>query len=791
MKTLLPGRLSFALLRVILAVPAMAASRGQSVMDSVPLTFEPNAEAESRTVPFVARGQGFQLRFERSKVSIRLASGSIGMRFVRGASSPVLQAEDRLPHKANFLHGSSAASWRTNVEQYAQLRYRDLYSGIDLVFHGNQRRFEYDFVVRPGADLEHIEMAFDGARASIGESGDLFLDSADGRLVHHAPVLYQERPDGSRSLVQGRYRSLGGNRIGFTAGRFDQTLPLVIDPVMQFSGYLGGKAPNGADDVAYATAVDSEGNIYVTGRTVSSDFPLQGSMQGQNKGSGDAFVTKLDPTGQKVLYSTYIGGRALEYSYAIAVDSFGQVHITGQTGSDDFPVKNAFQSKKTGLNNLFVTKLNASGDGIIFSTLMGGDRNDAGRGIAVDPFGNVLVGGFTNSTTFPALNAMQPKQGGSSDGVIAKFTPDGKLLFSTFLGGPSGDEIYALAVDQAGNAYVTGTTASQNLATANAAQFKLFPRDAFAAKVMANGSALAYFTYIGGNGTDEGHAIAVDASGNAYVGGFTGSRDFPVTKGVIQESIAGNSDGFITKVNENGTAFVWSTRIGGSGVTPALDDEMVKAIALDPDGCVYAAGSTVSKDFPSNRATQANQGGKRDVFLTKLTAQADQVIFSTFVGGAEHDEAYGLAISPLRAMFVAGQTFSRDFPVEKGVSESRGGNSDGFITRICDPVMFLSAGSFDFTWVQGTEIPAKQTLTVAACRDLALSTAIDGETSWLSAEPQQPAAGVTGVVLAVAPGTLDPGDYQTTVTVVNPDVFFGPKTVTVTLRVLPPPPPPM
>lgn len=754
-----------------------------SALALIPLTFEPNVGQSNTSAAFLARGEGYQLHFAPSQVEIRMGRETVRMRFRNAAGGDWIEGVNRLPHKANYLRGP-AEQWRAGVDQYRQLRYRDLYDGVDLVFYGVQRQFEYDFVVHPGADPKAIELEFEGAAMSIGPNGELDLSTPSGKLVHHTPTIYQER-DGRRIAVAGRYRLAGPKRAAFEIGAYDRSLQLVIDPVMQYSSYLGGKAPNGADDIAYATAFDAEGNIYIAGRSASSDFPMQGAMQSQNRGSGDAFVTKLDPTGKKVIYSTFIGGRGLEYAYGLTVDSLGQAHITGQTGSDDFPLKNAFQSKKTGLNNLFVTKLNAAGNGLVFSTLMGGERNDAGRGIALDSFGNVFVAGLTNSEQFPTQSAMQARLAGNSDGIIAKFSPEGRLFFSTFLGGTSTDEIYALAVDGAGNAYVTGTTGSPNLATSNAAQPRVNPRDAFAAKLVSDGSALAYFTYLGGNGTDEGHAIAVDASGNAYVGGFAGSRNFPTTAGVVREQMAGNSDGFITKINETGTSFVWSTFLGGTGVTPALEDEMVKSIAVDADGCVYVAGNTASTDFPTNRATQSTHGGKRDVFLTKLTAGADKIIFSTFVGGGDRDEAYGIAVSPLRAMLVAGQTFSANYPVEKGLTEARGATSDAFVTRICDPVMFLSADTLRFTWVQGEALPAAQGVSVRACRDLVLEVGV--EAGWLSVEQQPPADGVTALSVKLAPAALAPGEYSATLSVAHPDVWFGPSTLRVLLTVLPPP----
>ncbi len=758
---------------------------GRALLAGVPLSFE------ARGAGAVARGEGLQASFTGDGVELAAAGASkaIWMRFVGANRAATIALEQRQSHQANYFSGTDRTRWRTNVPQFGKLRYSEVYSGIDLVFYGQRNVLEYDFVVRPGADTGSIGLVFEGAGTlRLDAAGGLRLSTRGGEIVHRKPVAYQLR-NGQRRAVDARYR-LAGNTVRFELGPYDRALPLVIDPVLQYSTYLGGSTPvNAAADAAYAVALDANDNIYVVGRTVAADFPLKDEIQGTNNGSGDAFIIKLDPAGQEILYATYLGGTSLEYAYAIAVDADGQAHVAGQTGSANFPLKNAMQTKIGGLNDAFLLKLNAAGNELVFSTLFGGERNEQLTGVGLDQFGNVYAGGYTGSTTLPVKDAMQPKLAGSSDGFLCKFTPEGELVYSTFVGGPGQDEIYAIAVDQAGNTYATGFILSAGLATENAAQTKMLSRDAFVAKVTSDGQAFQYFTYLGGHGTDYGNAIAIDPAGNAYIGGYTDSKDLPALEHAFQPELAGNSDAFVAAVDPDGLNILWSTYLGGTAKTNS-DEEVIRALAVDPDGCVYVTGTTKSSDFPLNRETQKEPGGGRDAFVAKIAPAGDQLIFSTYLGGQGQEDAMGIAVSPLRSFVIAGQTFSDDLPLEKPLLEQRGSTSDAMVARICDPVMFLSEGALEFTFVQGGEPPVEQVLRVAACKNLELTVEVSEDATWLSASKGDPGEGVSPVTVAVSAGELEPGDYEARVTVSAPDVFFGPVPVPVVLHVVPPPPPP-
>lgn len=437
----------------LFVIITLAASSAQAVTPRMPLRFEPAAHGS-----YVALGTAEPVRFQAGGLTI----GQTRMQFAGANANAALVAESPTQATSNYLNGSDTTQWRTAVPHYARLRYHNLYPGIDAIFYGNDRQIEYDFLVAPGADPSMIRLQFEGAAPRLTSDGSLVLTTAQGEIVHRKPVVYQQGT-GRRDTIAGSFVLTGAREVRFYIGYYDPKLPLVIDPVLTYSSYLGGAAPNSAEDIAYAAARDAEGNIYIAGRTASTNFPLRGALQTTNKGSGDAFVAKFDPTGQTLLYATYFGGGSLEYAYAIAVDAQGQAHIAGQTGSRDFPVKNAFQPAVAGLNNAFLTKLNAEGSAMVFSTVFGGERNDVIYSLALDDFGNVYAGGGTNSEKLPVKDGMQSKTGGNGDAFAAKFSPTGELFYSTFIGGPGTDIIYAVAVDQLGNLTMAGVTNSPNM----------------------------------------------------------------------------------------------------------------------------------------------------------------------------------------------------------------------------------------------------------------------------------------------------------------------------------------
>ena len=385
--------------------------------------------------------------------------------------SPAIDGMEPLPGMVNYFIGNDPAKWHTTIPTYAKVQYQDAYPGITLVYYGNQGRLEYDFIVAPGADPNQIKLAFEGASdITVADSGDLLLTTALGDVRMQKPVVYQLEPDGHKTLVAGHYVvaplsvSLQASRttrhaVGFQLASYDHAKPVVIDPVLLYSTYLGG---SGDDRRGYAIAVDAAGHAYVTGQTTSTNFPTANPLQATNAGLADVFVTKLNAAGSHLLYSTYLGGSNDDLGYDIVVDAAGHAYVTGFTPSTNFPTANPVQATYGGgFDDAFVAKLNAPGSSLVYSTYLGGSSDDEGDGIAVDAAGSAYVTGATESTNFPTVNPLQATFGGSGgqlgDAFVTKLSAAGSsLLYSTYLGGSIDERGNKIVVDAAGQAYVTG-----------------------------------------------------------------------------------------------------------------------------------------------------------------------------------------------------------------------------------------------------------------------------------------------------------------------------------------------
>ena len=473
------------------------------------------------------------------------------MTFTGANPTPRIAGLEALPGKANYFIGNDPAKWQTNVPTYAKVRYEELYPGIDLVYYGTHRQLEYDFVVRPGADPSRIALEFTGAdRLELDPAGDLVMHTAAGQIRQRKPVIYQE-VEGVRKEIPGGYAVRGSQEVGFRVAAYESGRPLVIDPTLDYSTFLGGSS----SDQGLGIAVDANGGAYVTGKTSSLDFP---TTVGTFGGGTDAFVTKLDPSGSTLVYSAYLGGISTDEGRGIAVDATGNAYVTG-SGQNGFAVTSgAFDTTfNGGLIDAFVTKLNAGGSALVYSTFLGGSGNDEGFGIAVDGNGSAYVTGKTGSLDFPmTVGAFHTTSGGGTDAFVTKLDPSGSaLVYSTFLGGNNTDEGHGIALDAAGSAYVTGVTASADFPVTAGTFDATFGgnTDAFVAKINPSGSALVYSTYLGGANQDQGNGIAVDATPSAYVTGYTFSDDFPVTSGALQSVRRGDFDAFVAKISEDTT----------------------------------------------------------------------------------------------------------------------------------------------------------------------------------------------------------------------------------------------
>jgi hypothetical protein len=677
----------------------------------VPLSFEANQGQSDSRVRFLSRGNGYSLfltsneavvvlrqsEADQSRNDLRVARTAVGarhrksavvrMRLVNANPRPQAAGHDELPGKTHYFIGNDPARWRTNIPTYAKVRYEGVYPGIDLVYYGNQGRLEYDLVVAPRADPGVVALAFEGAReVRIDARGDLVLTVEGGEVRQHKPVVYQEVAGVKREVV-GRYVMKGPCQVGFRVAAYDPSRPLIIDPVLVYSTYLGGSSV----EVGHDIAVDGAGRAYIAGVTGSTDFPTTaGAFQTTNGGgeqfNGDAFVAKLNASGSGLVYATYLGGSADEQRVDVAIDETGNAYVTGDTTSTDFPTTaGAVQTTSAGDIDAFVTKLNATGSGLVYSTYLGGSSLDAGTGIAVDGAGSASVTGFTLSTNFPTTaGAVQTTYaGGNGDAFVTKLNAAGSgLVYSTYLGGSDVDTGFGIAVDGAGSAYVTGSARTSFPTTAGAAQttYAGGNGDAFVTKLNATGSGLVYSTYLGGSDFDTGFGIAVDGAGSAYVTGFARSTNFPTTAGAAQTTYAGgDADAFVTKLNTAGSGLVFSTYLGGSS------DEVAEGIAVDGAGSAYATGGTASTDFSTTAgAIQTTHGGGfTDAFVTKLDTTGSALVYSTYLGGVDNDSGSAIALNGLGNAYVTGFTGSTNFPTTAGaVQTTLAGEGDAFVTTL-------------------------------------------------------------------------------------------------------------
>src|SRR5215469_8745543 len=702
-----------------------------SASPQLPLSFEPNAGQADSEVKFLSHLYGSvvflapkgvvfvpksSLRAKTQQGTGGAQHSSLRMNFIEPRGQVEIRGEKSLPGKSNYFIGADPARWRTGVPHFANVRYHSLYPGVDVVYYGHGQALEFDFVVSPGGDPSRIQFGLEGVRClEIDNQGNLAMHPQGSQVKYkngslgtcnqstqigdqavvrlHKPDVYQEI-GGTRQKITGRYVLLAKNRVGFELGAFDRTRALCIDPVLEYSSYLGGSD----DDYAEGIAVDAQGNMYLTGTTRSTNFPTSLPLKAAVGGLSDAFVSKLNPAGDTLIYSTYLGGTNNDDAKAIAVDEVGDAYIAGTTLSTDFPTASALQpSFGGGFQDAFVTKLNSDGSALIYSTYLGGSGADLALGLVVDSAHNAYLTGSTDSANFPTANAAQSALGGVQDAFVTKVNPSGSILvFSTYLGGSSADVGLGIAVDGQGNAYVTGRTSSSDFPSTTGVFQHAYSGtgalgDAFVTKVADTGSSFVFSTFLGGSGQDTGAAITLDPHGNVYVTGSTGSRDFPVTPGAFKSTCSANcdtvdTDAFVTKLNPSGSALIYSTYLGGTYADSGA------AISVDSLGIAYVAGMTKSSDFPAVNAIQGTCSGSSgtlfecnaDAFLVKFTPSGSNLIFSTYLGGGMDDMAFGLVAVPPNIAYIAGQTQSGNFPTVHPFQANFAGGifGDAFVSKM-------------------------------------------------------------------------------------------------------------
>ncbi len=717
---------------------AQQRGRVQASLGALPLAFEANQGQTDPQVKYMARGNGYTVFLtandtvfalqSSSKTATKQANGkqtfgkprpaartkdisaAIRMHLVGGNAHPQVASGRELPGVTNYYTGSDRSNWHTGVKQYAGVSYRDVYPGVNMAFHGEQRQLEFDFIVAPGANAASINLGFSGARKiSTDASGNLLLSSAAGNVVMHKPVAYQEE-NGKRREIAAAFVQVNKNQVGLSVGSYDHSRELVIDPALSYSTYLGGSS----EDDAYGIAVDSSGSAYIAGATDSPNFPAHtGTIS--SSGGFDAFVSKLDASGSSIVFTTVIGGTSDDFAFGVAVSSAG-TYVIGNTSSTAFPSTVAIGP--SGGTDIFVAGLNSTTGTATYVTRIGGTDTDSGNAIAADSSGNTYIAGETHSTDFPiVLPAIESTAPDTDNAFVAKLNPTGTtLLYSTYLGGSLGDLATGIALDSSNNAYVTGITVSADFPTTSGAFQKAQAGtgdNGFVTEIKADGSATVYSTYLGGNGVSDALAIAVDSAGEAYVTGDTNSTAFP-TANPAQTSNAGGLDVFVTKLNATGAGLLFSTYYGG-----ALD-ETGTGIALDSFGDAYVTGRTASSGYPVSGSPfqGALNGTSSDAFITEFS-NTGFVEYSSFLGGTGNENSVGgittnaavgaVAVDSSSNAYLAGSTASTTgFPLTSPLAccGAYSGLTDGFVAKVgaapADFSVAVSPGSASTTSGQTT-----------------------------------------------------------------------------------------
>jgi hypothetical protein len=712
----------------------------------LPLTFEPNHGQTDRRVKYLSHGNGYQLfladygallalspahkRMQAEQTSAAVTQApdetSIVRLQLKGARTAAISAESMLPGVVNYITGDDRVKWRAGLETYARVRYSGVYPGVDLIYYGSEGQLEYDFVVAPAADTKQIRMSLAGiAGMHLDDQNNLIMALPDRTIAFREPFAYQEIK-GRRRPINAKFRIVDSNTIGFALGEYDVSIPLVIDPVLAYSTYLGGSF----FDAPQSLAVDQAGDAYVTGVADSCDFPTtSGSYDPvlpncSYVSQGTIFVAKLNPEGTGLIYSTFVTGTgpppSASFAHAIAVDASGNAYVAGQSAGGLPVTPGAYQSINNaaanhGING-FILKLNAAGTGLMYSTYLGGSYGaDAVYAIAIDPAGNAYVAGTALSSDFPTTTgAFQTIDAtpGKPYSFVSKLNATGTaLIYSTYLVGngtvsqfgvPVG-QANGIAIDSSGNAYIVGGTADagfpvtpgafQTNYSTNVSDLALFRNTGYVTELDPAGAHQIYSSYLGGDYLSQAQAVAVDSSGNAYVTGWTTGGNV-TTSGAFQ-TVAPGLDAYVVKINPLGSALTYATYLGGSCQTGAGQDagDAGFAITIDASLDAYVAGQTCSMDFPVTtnaiQTTLAAGDTNYSAFLSELNPTGSELLFSTYIGGSyTGDWATGIGLDGQQNVYIAGLTHSFSFPTTAGAFQTQNNASDqgtGFVSKFTIP----------------------------------------------------------------------------------------------------------
>jgi hypothetical protein len=591
-------------------------------------------------------------------------------------SKVVANGEMKQSAYKNFLVGNNQNKYTTNVALYGQVIVNEIYDGIDIRYYFENDFLKYDFIVHPRADANQIQIKIVGSdKTYLNNKGELILTTLFGEIQNKNLYCYQQE---NKKKVEGKFTNDRGNW-SFDLETYDKRQTLIIDPLI-YATYIGGNHY----DEAYSVAVDASNNVYVSGFTYSTNYDITaGAFQTTKAGDWDVFVSKLNADGTNLIYSTYIGGNGSDFAVSNAVDANNNLYITGYTTSTDYiTTTGAYQTINNGGVDGFITKLNASGTALIYSTYIGGNNGDYSRAIAIDNSNNAYITGNTNSNNFAtSIGAFQNLYNGLNDIFVCKLNESGTtLIYSTYIGSFNNEYGQSIALDNSGNAYITGWAHFGFITTPGAFQTIIGGgNDVIVVKLNSLGTALIYSTFIGGNSADAGYDIALDASNNAYITGDTESSNFKVTPNVLQNNHEGGwTDAFVTKINTTGTALIYSTYLGGNG------DDTAHSIAVDSNDNAYITGRTESTNFDiTSGAFQTTNAAGRDVFASKLNATGSALLYSTYIGGNNNDVGLSIALDTSTNAYITGLTWSTNLYTTTGAFQTvNSGTRDIFVFKL-------------------------------------------------------------------------------------------------------------
>jgi uncharacterized protein (TIGR03437 family) len=746
-------------MRFLVLVAACVAAHAQ------PLWFEPNQGQAHPAVQFLAHTPGGYVYFAHDKMAVR----DVRMELVGANKQAKVELEEPTGGISSYFIGRNEKDWHTGIPHYGRVQYKNVYAGIDLVYYASGRDIEYDFILQPGADPNQITVAYNKP-VQIDSNGDLLVA---GLKQHRPRVLQKGREIACDYLIRDR------NKIQLALATYNHAQPLTVDPVLEFSTYLGGPG----EDAAAGIALDSQGFIYVAGSTQSPQSPTLDPFHQTDLHALSPFVIKMSNDGQRVIYFAELSSGAWDEAFDVAAGSDGTAVVVGLTESTNFPLKNPLQTTFTATHwSGFFSKITADGRSLVFSSYYGGSNSDTASAVKFDSAGNIYIAGQTDSRDFPVTNAVQSTLGGGLDMFLLKLTPEGKLLFATLYGGSGQDSCFALAVAPDGGAIIGGESSSADFPFKNAAQTSLTPKALYGTPALvrfaSDGSSVVFATFVGGPVAGDLKGIALDTAGNIYAEGAVIDNNF-ITKNAFQASLLASPSAFLVKLDPTASNVIYSTYLGGSG------GAFGNGLAVDASGSAYLTGYAASADFPLKNSLQPFYGGgilNADIFLTKFAPAGNSIIYSTLLGGHGSDYGVKVAVDGAGTAYVAGTSSSNDFPVKNAYQAQYGGNGDLVVAKISDTTPLAPSplapnpGHLSFRYTQGASVPAVQTVTVTGP-----AFTVSASAPWLVAT-----ANGSRVTISIDPTGLAPNAYNASVSLIPQ--ADTPASIDVTLTVLAPAP---